>query len=187
MAHSLPRLAELGAAGAIHPHLAADEEAVGCSTADGSSHASSMPMCPTGAWAWPFSPGECRRSKSGLARPAEARKRDADLVAAAVTVGPRIVGRLREEILLPSDIVAIADQYAPDAPLFALVLEELEPMRRYFEELQARAARRGGGRELAELGLGSRRAWVRSSLSYAGGSSTASSTAAMTSWPPLAS
>jgi tRNA nucleotidyltransferase (CCA-adding enzyme) len=68
-------------------------------------------------------------------------------------VGPRIVSRLREETLLPSDIVTMADQYAPDAPLFALTLEELEPLRRYFEELR-HVRLDVAGAELAELGLG---------------------------------
>jgi tRNA nucleotidyltransferase (CCA-adding enzyme) len=81
------------------------------------------------------------------------RRRDAELVAAAVAVGPRIVARLREEPLPPSEIVTMAEQYAPDAPLFALALEELAPLRRYFEELR-HVRLDVAGAELAELGLG---------------------------------
>ena len=47
----------------------------------------------------------------------------------------------------------MAEQYAPDAPLFALALEELEPLRRYFEELR-HVRLDVAGAELAELGLG---------------------------------
>ena len=83
------------------------------------------------------SPGACRppRVSDWLDR-LKVRRRDADLIAAAVAVGPRIADRLGEEPLPPSEIVAMAEQYAPDAPLFALALEELPPLRRYFEELR---------------------------------------------------
>ena len=152
--HSLPRLAELGAAGAIHPHLAADDEAVALFDR-GRKLARELDV----------DVPDWRLGLAVLARRMPAtevtdwldrlklRKRDADLVAAAVAVGPRIVSRLREETLLPSDIVAMADQYAPDAPLFALALEELEPLRRYFEELR-HVRLDVAGAELAELGLG---------------------------------
>jgi tRNA nucleotidyltransferase (CCA-adding enzyme) len=154
VSHSLPRLAELGAAGAIHPHLAADDEAVALFDR-GRKLARELGV---DAPDW-------RLGLTVLARRMPAaevtdwldrlklRKRDADLVAAAVTVAPRIVSRLREEALLPSDIVAMADQYAPDAPLFALALDELEPLRRYFEELR-HVRLDVAGAELAELGLG---------------------------------
>ncbi len=154
VAHSLPRLAELGAAGAIHPHLAADDEAV--ALFDRGRKLARDLDADVPDW---------RLGLTVLARRMPAaevtdwldrlklRKRDAELVAAAVTVAPRIVGRLREERLLPSDIVAMADQYAPDAPLFALVLEELEPIRRYFEELR-HVRLDVAGAELAALGLG---------------------------------
>ena len=57
-------------------------------------------------------------------------------------------------MLLPSDIVAMAEQYAPDVePPFALALEELEPLRAYFEELR-HVQLDVAGAELAELGLG---------------------------------
>jgi hypothetical protein len=47
----------------------------------------------------------------------------------------------------------MAEQYAPDAPLFALALEEHEPLRRYFEVLR-HVRLDVAGAELAELGLG---------------------------------
>jgi tRNA nucleotidyltransferase (CCA-adding enzyme) len=151
--HSLPRLAELGAAGAVHPHLAADDEAVALFDR-GRKLARELDV----------DVPDWRLGLAVLARRMPAaevsdwlerlklRKRDAELVAAAVAVGPRIVGRLREESLQPSDIVTMAEQYAPDAPLFALALDELEPLRRYFEELR-HVRLDVAGAELAELGL----------------------------------
>ena len=55
--------------------------------------------------------------------------------------------------LPPSEIVTMAEQYAPDAPLFALALQELQPLRRYFEELR-HVRLDVAGAELAELGSG---------------------------------
>jgi tRNA nucleotidyltransferase (CCA-adding enzyme) len=152
--HSLPRLAELGAAGAIHPHLAADDEAVrlferGRTLAR--ELGADLPDWRLGliVLARRMSAAEVSDWLDRL----KLRKRDADLVAAAVAVGPRIVARLRDEALPASDIVGMAEQYAPDAPLFALALEDLEPLRRYFEELR-HVRLEVAGAELAELGLG---------------------------------
>ena len=74
-------------------------------------------------------------------------------LAAAVAVGPRIAARLRDEPPAPSEIVAMAEQYAPDAPLFALALDDSPLLRRYFEELR-HVRLDVAGAELAELGLG---------------------------------
>ena len=154
VAHSLPRLAELGAAGAIHPHLAADDEAV--ALFDRGRKLARELGVDVPDW---------RLGLTVLARRMPAaevtdwldrlklRKRDAELVAAAVAVAPRIVSRLREETLVPSDVVDMADQYAPDAPLFALTLAELQPIRQYFEVLR-HVKLEVAGAELAELGLG---------------------------------
>ena len=80
------------------------------------------------------------------------RRKDADLIAGAVTVGPRIAARLRGESLEPSEIVALAEPYAPDAPLFALALADLSELRRYFEELR-HVRLEVTGADLAVLGL----------------------------------
>jgi tRNA nucleotidyltransferase/poly(A) polymerase len=152
--HSLPRLAEIGAAGAIHPHLAADEEAVRLFDR-GRKLARDLDV----------DVPDWRLGLTVLARHMSAaevsdwldrlrlRKRDAELVAAAVAVGPRIVERLRDEAPSPSEVVSMVEQYAPDAPLFALALEEHEPLRRYFEVLR-HVRLDVAGAELAELGLG---------------------------------
>jgi tRNA nucleotidyltransferase (CCA-adding enzyme) len=150
--HSILRLAELGADGAIHPHLAADEEAVEL-----------------------FARMRELRDRYGLAVPSwrlglaalarklpsdevydwlqrlKVRRRDADAIAAAVRVGPRLVQRL-SEASDPADVVALADPYAPDAPLFALALADLPQLHAYFERLRD-VRLEVSGADLAELGL----------------------------------
>ena len=80
------------------------------------------------------------------------RKRDAEQIAAAVTVGPRIVERLQEREPSPAEVVQLVDSYAPDAPLYALALADLPPLRRYFEEFR-NVRLQITGADLAELGL----------------------------------
>jgi hypothetical protein len=79
------------------------------------------------------------------------RRRDADAIAAAVRVGPRLVERLRDASD-PADVVALADPYAPDAPLFALALADLPQLHAYFERLRD-VRLEVSGADLAELGL----------------------------------
>jgi hypothetical protein len=81
------------------------------------------------------------------------RRTDAERIAAAVTVGPRLVERLEGRSPEPAEVVALADAYAPDAPLFALALRDLEPLRDYFERLSRVRLEIDGG-DLARLGLG---------------------------------
>ena len=150
--HSILRLAELGADKAIHPHLAADDEAVEL-----------------------FARLRELRDRYGLAVPAwrlglaalarklpsdeaydwlqrlKVRRRDADAIAAAVTVGPRLVERLRDATD-PAEVVALADPYAPDAPLHALALADLPQLHAYFERLRD-VHLEVSGADLAELGL----------------------------------
>ena len=151
---AIVRLGELGAARAIHPHLAADEEAAALlerlrELRD--RHELEVP--------------DWRLGLEALARRLTAdelfdwtwrlklRRRDADRIAAAVTVGPRIVERLRAGELSPWEVVHLAEPYAPDAPLFALALDELEPLNDYFRRLR-KVALEITGADLAELGLG---------------------------------
>jgi tRNA nucleotidyltransferase (CCA-adding enzyme) len=150
--HSILRLAELGADRAIHPHLAADDEAVELLRR-------LRALCERYGLAIP----PWRLGLAVLARrlpPNEVydwlqclkvRRRDAEAVAAAVTVGPRIAERLREGAE-PAEVVALADPYAPDAPLYALALADLEPLRAYFERLRD-VRLEVSGADLAELGL----------------------------------
>ena len=62
--HSVPRLADLGAASAIHPHLAADDEAVRLFDRARKLARELAIDVPPGAWAWRCSPGTCRPPKS---------------------------------------------------------------------------------------------------------------------------
>ena len=151
---SILRLAELEAGRAIHPHLSADEEAVellerlrGLNERYG-----------TGIPAW-------RLAVEALARrlpPDEiydwlqrlkVQRRDAERIAWAVTVGPRLVERLRGDTPEPAEIVALAEPYAPDAPLFALALADPEPLQDYFERLRD-VRLEVSGADLAKLGVG---------------------------------
>jgi tRNA nucleotidyltransferase/poly(A) polymerase len=151
--HSVLRLAELGAAGAIHPHLAADDEAVELlrrGRALTERYRLDVP-----AW---------RIGLAVLARrmpPAEiypwlqrlrVRRRDVEAIAAAVTVGPRLAARLAAEGAPPSEVVSLVERHAPDAPLFALALSDVAALHRYFSELQG-VRLEVTGADLAELGL----------------------------------
>jgi tRNA nucleotidyltransferase (CCA-adding enzyme) len=152
--HTILRLAELGAARAIHPHLAADEEAVRLAARLRELKEELHVDAP-----------DWRLRLAVLARrlPADevydwldrlkVRRRDADRIAAAVTVAPRLVERLRAAEPDPAEVVALAEPYAPDAPLLALACEDLPPLRDYFARL--RDVRLDiTGADLAELGLG---------------------------------
>ncbi len=79
------------------------------------------------------------------------RRRDAEHVVSTITVGPLLVERLRDSVD-PAEVVALADPYAPDAPLFALAHVEVPALRDYFTRL--RNVRLDiTGADLAELGL----------------------------------
>ena len=80
------------------------------------------------------------------------RRRDADRIARAVTVAPLIAERLHTEELDAAQVVALADPYAPDAPLLALAREERQELRDYFERLRD-VRLEIGGEDLAALGL----------------------------------
>ena len=79
------------------------------------------------------------------------RRRDTEQIAAAVTVGPRIVERLRGTVS-PAEVVALAEPYAPDAPLYALALADLPAVHDYFERL-GDVRLEITGSDVAELGL----------------------------------
>jgi tRNA nucleotidyltransferase (CCA-adding enzyme) len=150
--HSILRLGELGADRAIHPHLAADEEAVALLrrlTELRDRYGLAIPSWRLGlaALARRLPPDEAYDWLQRL----KVRRRDAEAIAAAFTVGPRLVERLRDEAD-PADVVALADPYAPDAPLFALALADLAPLHAYFERLRG-VRLEVSGADLAELGL----------------------------------
>jgi tRNA nucleotidyltransferase (CCA-adding enzyme) len=153
VSHSFPRLTELGAASTIHAQLAADDEAVHLFDR-GRELAGSLDLA-VPAWRIGLAVLARRMSApevSGWLDRLKVGRRDTDLVAAAVTGGPRIAARLRDENLPPSEIVAVAEPFFPDAPLFALALEELPLLRRYFDDLRD-VRLEVTGDDLAELGL----------------------------------
>jgi tRNA nucleotidyltransferase (CCA-adding enzyme) len=147
------RLGELGADAAIHPHLAADAEAASLLArlrALRERYAPDVPLWRLGlaALARRLPPDEIY---GWLAR-LKVRRRDAEQIAAAITIGPRLVERLRDERPSPAEVVKRAEPYAPDAPLFALALADLEPLHDYFRRLRD-VRLEVTGADLAELGL----------------------------------
>jgi tRNA nucleotidyltransferase (CCA-adding enzyme) len=154
--HSILRLAEIGADRAIHPHLAADEEGVELLArlvALRDRYRLDVPAWRLGleALARRMPPDEIL----GWAGRLKLRRRDAEAIAGAVTVAPKLLERLHGE-LTPSELVALADPYAPDAPLLALALADRPALHDYFARLQGVRLEIGGG-DLAELGLGESR------------------------------
>jgi tRNA nucleotidyltransferase (CCA-adding enzyme) len=151
---SILRLAELGAGAAIHPHLAADGEAVellGRMRGLNEHYGTAIP-----AWRLAFAALARRMPPDEVyawLRRLKVQRRDLERVAAAVTVGPRILERLRGGSAEPADVVAAADPYAPDAPLFAMALEERPELDDYFRRLR-NVQLEVSGSDLAELGLG---------------------------------
>jgi tRNA nucleotidyltransferase (CCA-adding enzyme) len=151
--HSILRLAELGADRAIHPHLAADEEAVALFdrlVALAAEHGVEVPAWRLGllALARKLPPEELYDWLDRL----KVRRRDAEQIAAAITVAPRLVERLRERDADPAEVVALAEPFAPDAPLFALALAELPALEDYFGRLRD-VRLEITGNDVAELGL----------------------------------
>ncbi len=153
VSHSLLRLAELGADRAIHPHLEG-----GLETAKLMARLSALNVeLHAGVPAWRLGLAALLRRLPpdeiyGWLAKLHVRRRDAELIAAAVTVGPRLVERLHAGPADAAEVVALADPYAPDAPLFALALERLEPLERYFRDLRT-VRLEVSGTDLAELGL----------------------------------
>ncbi len=151
---SILRLAELGAGTAIHPHLAADEEAVsllGRLRELNEHYGTEIP-----AWRLAFTALARKLPPDEVyawLRRLKMQRRDLERIAAAVTVGPRLVERLRGGSIEPAEVVAVADPYAPDAPLFALALEDHPELDDYFRRLR-NVQLEVSGSDLAELGLG---------------------------------
>jgi tRNA nucleotidyltransferase (CCA-adding enzyme) len=149
------RMAELGVAAAIHPHLAADEESVrliGEVDALRERHAPALvPWRPRLAvLARRLPPDELYDwfERLKLAR------RDGDPIADAVTVAPRLAARLAETEE-PAEIRRLVEPHDPDGALLAAAVAD-EParsrLRRYFEELRGVKLEISGG-DLAQLGL----------------------------------
>jgi tRNA nucleotidyltransferase (CCA-adding enzyme) len=151
---SILRLAELGAGGAIHPHLAADEEAV--ELLERLRELNERYRTGIPPWRLAFESLARRMPPDEIydwLQRLKVQRRDAERIAWAVTVGPRLVERLRGDTPEPAEIVALAEPYAPDAPLFALALADPEPLHEYFERLRD-VRLEVSGADLAKLGVG---------------------------------
>ncbi len=147
------RLGELGADRAIHPHLRADAEAARLFERAVEVRDELDAEVPS----WRIGLAVLGRDLTSeeaydwLAR-LKVRSRDVDRIAGAITVSPRILDRLRGDALEPAEIVALADPFAPDAPLLALASEDVSELRDYFTRLRDVRIEIGGA-ELATLGL----------------------------------
>jgi tRNA nucleotidyltransferase (CCA-adding enzyme) len=152
---SVQRLGELGLGQFVHPHLSADPETVRLLErvdALRGRYARDEP-----AWrlrlavlARRLTPDELYDWFDRL----KLRRRDADLVADAVAVAPRLAERL-ETVREPAEARRLIGPHDPDGALLALAVAQPvagEWLRRYFEELRSIRLEISGG-DLAGLGL----------------------------------
>jgi len=151
--HSIERLGELGLDKAVHPALAADDEAA--RLVERLRDLNDRYRLQVPAWRLGLTALARRLSVDELSRLLErlkVRRRDAQHILAAVSLGPGIADRLGGGSMSPADVVALAEPHAPDAPLFALALADLPQLHDYFERLGA-IRLEINGRDVAELGL----------------------------------
>lgn len=152
-AAGLRRLGELGADTAIHPRLRGDESAAALferATSLRDELGVEVPTWRIGLVA--LARGLTSDEAYDWLDRLKVRRREAELIVGAIVVGPRIVDRLRSERVDPADVFALADRFAPDAPLVALALEERSELRDYFERLRDVRLEITGG-DLIALGL----------------------------------
>lgn len=149
----LARLGELGAAAAVDPALATDPDTVDLVERLRVLGAELAPEVP--AWRLGLAAAARRLAADeayALLYRLKIRRRDADAIAAAVGVAPRLVRALRSRDATPAEVVALAEPYPADVALVALALEESPALRAYLTSW--RDVRLSiGGAELAELGL----------------------------------
>ncbi|MCC6222393.1 MAG: CBS domain-containing protein [Thermoleophilia bacterium] len=157
VAASVSRLGELGLAQAVHPHLAADPDTVELLGRVDALRARYTPASP---------PWRSRLAVLARRLPADElyewfgrlrlRRRDADAVADAVAVAPRLVallGSARE----PAEVRRLIEPHDPDGAVHALALAPPGSaaetwLRRYFDALRTVSLEISGG-DLAELGV----------------------------------
>jgi tRNA nucleotidyltransferase (CCA-adding enzyme) len=153
---SIRRLADLRIDRAIHSHLAADEESVRLIDELDRLRAAHAPETP--AWrlrlavlARRLRPDELYEWFERL----KLRRRDADRIADAVALGPRLP-ELLADVEEPAAVRALVEPHDPDGALHALALAS-EPVRsrlvRYFDDFRDVRLEISGG-DLAALGLG---------------------------------
>jgi tRNA nucleotidyltransferase (CCA-adding enzyme) len=151
---SVRRLAGLGIDRAIHPHLAADEESVRLIGEVDEAREKLAPATP--AWrlrlavlARRLPPDELYEWFERL----KLRRRDADRIADAVAVGPRLP-ELLAETDEPAALRAIVEPHDPDGALFAYALAApaRPQLERYFAEFRQIGLEISGD-DLARLGL----------------------------------
>jgi tRNA nucleotidyltransferase/poly(A) polymerase len=153
---SVRRLAELGIDRAVHARLAADEDAVKLIEKVDALRAQYAPAAP----AWRLRLGVLARNMSSTevlewADRLKLRRRDADRIADAVTVAPRLrdlVAGIKE----PAELRAVIEPHDPDGALLALAEAKgraRQRLVRYFEEIRGVELEISGG-DLAALGLG---------------------------------
>jgi tRNA nucleotidyltransferase (CCA-adding enzyme) len=152
---SVRRLAELGIDRAIHPRLAADSESVQLIEKLDRVRAEHTPEAPAwrlrlAALARKLHPDELYEWFERL----KLRRRDADRVADAVAVGPRLPELLADAVE-PAEVRRLVQPHDPDGALFALAISEgavRERLERYFADFRDVRLEISGG-DLAELGL----------------------------------
>ena len=152
-ASGIRRLGELGADRAIHPRLRADEDAAALFERARGLRGELQIEVPV----WRLGLAVLARELTSgeiydLLGRLKVKRRDSEQIARAVTVAPRIVERLAEESFDAAQVVALADAFAPDAPLLALALADRTELRDYFERLRD-IRLEIGGEDLAALGL----------------------------------
>ena len=131
------RLGELGVDAAIHPHLRGGDDAAALFSRAVTLRDELGVDVPT----WRIgvavlARGMTAKETADWLNRIKVRRKDADRVVAAVTFAPRIVERLRATALEPADVVAVADPFAPDAPLMALAMDDRPELRDYFARLR---------------------------------------------------
>jgi tRNA nucleotidyltransferase (CCA-adding enzyme) len=149
----IERLGELGVDQAIHPHLRGDAEAASLFERARALRGELRVEVPV----WRLGVAVLARGMTSdeaydwLDR-LKVRRRDVDRIAGAISVAPRIAERLREEHLDPAHVFALADPFAPDAPLLALAREDQPTLRDYFERLRT-VGLEIDGTDLVSMGL----------------------------------
>ncbi|MDQ4082695.1 MAG: CBS domain-containing protein [Actinomycetota bacterium] len=153
--HAVARMHELGIDLALHPHLAADDEALALIRALDDLRGRYRVRVP--AWrlrlavlARPLPPDELYDWFGRL----KLRRRDADRIADAVTIAPRLDARLAETDE-PAAIRRLVERHDPDGALLALASAAgpaRERLERYFQALRD-VRLEISGRDLARLGM----------------------------------